>query len=332
MLDQILGMSLKDKASFFRQLATLIESGMTIMSCLDALRTMPNNKVRKIITRITPMMQEGMPLSEALATFPEFFDAMTIMMIRAGEVGGQLEVRLKNIAAYMERLSALQQKTVSKLIYPLVLLHMGIFIPPLVLLITKGICAYLSATLLPLMMMYAVVIGFFVLYKIIGSVQELKETIDAVFLYFPVIGSFFRAKAIYRFVLVLADLTDAGISLDTAIDTAGKACGNAMAGKILKTTIPFIQSGQSIASSFGRTGLFPPMTIHMIQTGEEAGSLPAMLSKTAEILGMNLEEVQNRVFTIVPVIFYLIIAAYVGFTIIKTFAGIYAPLMDMYPK
>lgn len=332
MLERIFGMSLKDKATFFRQLATLIESGMTLMGCLEALAAMPNDKVRRIIKRITPMIQEGRSLSESLATFPEYFDDMTLMMIRAGEVGGQLEIRLNNIANYMERLYNLQQKTISKFVYPVILIHCGIFIPPLVLLITQGPMAYFKATLIPLFLMYAVVIGSVVGYRTFATIPGMKEMMDSIFLYFPILGIFFRVRSVYRFILVLADLTDAGLNLDLAIKTAAFACGNAAAAQRFLKAIPAIEAGRPLSYALRVTGLFPEMTLQMIHTGEEAGSLPKMLGKSAEILGQNLEETQNRVFAIIPIVFYLAIAAYVGYTVIKTFVGIYAPLMELYPK
>ncbi|MCD4782601.1 MAG: type II secretion system F family protein [Candidatus Eremiobacteraeota bacterium] len=326
------GMSLRDKANFFRQLATLIESGMPFMGCLEALAKSPSAKVRKVVNSITPLVRDGQSLSDALAQFPGYFDTMVIMMVKAGEVGGQLEVRLKNIAAYLERMYNLQQQTLSKLIYPIVLIHAGIFIPPLVLIFTECIGAYLKATLIPLAILYATVFSLVFLYRTISSIPGIREGVDAVFLYFPILGGFFRARSVYRFMLVLADLSEAGIDLDLSVKTAAGACGNAMARSKFLTIAPCIQGGQPFTACLKRTGMFPDMCLQMIHSGEQSGNLPFMLGKSAELLGQDLERTTNIVFTILPVVLYLVIAGYMGYRIITTFAKIYAPLNDLFPK
>jgi len=326
------GMSLKDKANFFRQMATLIESGMPFMGCLEALSKSPSAKVRRVVNSITPLIREGSSLSGALEKFPNYFDKMVIMMVRAGEVGGQLEVRLKNIADYLERMYNLRQQTLTKLIYPAVLVHAGIFIPPLVLIFTESIVAYLKATLIPLVILYAAVFLLIFLYKLISTIPGIREGVDAVFLYFPILGGFFRARAVYRFMLVLADLADAGVDLDLAVKTAAGACGNAMARSKFITVAPCILDGKPFTFCLRRTGMFNDMCLQMIHSGEQSGNLPYMLGKSAELLGQDLERTTNIVFTILPVVLYLVIAGYMGYRIITTFAKIYAPLNDLFPK
>lgn len=326
------GMSLRDKAVFFRQLATLIESGMPFMGCLEALSKSPSVKVRKVVNSITPLIRKGSSLSDALSQFPGYFDKMVIMMIKAGEVGGQLEVRLKNIAAYLERMYSLQQQTITKLIYPAVLIHAGIFIPPLVLIFTECVGAYLKATLIPLFILYATVFLLIFLYRVVSTVPGIREGVDAFFLYFPILGGFFRSRSVYRFMLVLADLSEAGVDLDMSVKTAADACGNAMARSKFLAIAPCIQDGKPFTDCLKRTGMFPDMCLQMIHSGEQSGNLPYMLGKSAELLGQDLERTTNIVFTILPVVLYLVIAGYMGYRIITTFSKIYAPLNDIFPK
>lgn len=333
MLDSIFGMTLRTKANFFRQLATMIDSGMPILGCLEALGKTPNPTVQEIIRRLIPLVQEGTSLSDAFSRMPRHFDEMTIMMIRAGEVGGHLEDRLLHIADYLERMHNQQQHLISKLIYPIILIHAGIFIPTLpVLFLGGGIIGYLQRTLIPLLFMYAVVIGFYFLYRSLGSMPGFREGIDGFFAYFPFIGNFFRSRAVYRFVLVLGELTDAGVDMDSAIKTAADACGNAAIRARLYAAADGIMAGQTLGQCLAGTGIFPASVLHMIQTGEQSGSLPGMLRKTAELLEIELNEAMNRTFTILPVLFYFMIAIYVGYTLITTFAKIYAPLNDLFPK
>lgn len=329
MLDSIFGLSLKDKAAFFRQLATLIDSGMPFMGCLEALATSPNAKIRRIVTMITPMIQQGNSLSSSLSQFPEYFSEMTLMMIRAGEVGGQLEVRLKNIADYQERMYKLQQQLISKSIYPLVIVHAGIFIPTFPILILKGLVPYLMAVIIPLTVLYGGTIGLFVGYRAVKTIPGLREFVDNILINFPFIGGFFRASAVFRFTRVAADLFDAGVDIEQSITTAGSACGNAAAKERFHAIVPHIQRGSTITEALRLTKLFPEMVLQLIHTGEQAGSLSQMMEKAAEMLGQQLDEAINRLFAILPIFLFLCVAIYAGYQIITTFTKIYAPLFEM---
>lgn len=333
MLDQIFGLGLKSKANFFRQLAALIDSGMPMMACLEALSKFPSGAVREIISTITPMIRDGSSLSHAFSKFPQHFDEMTLMMIKAGEVGGQLEVRLQYLASYMERMAALQQRTVSKLIYPLVILHAAFFIPNLPILFTGGgIGEYLRAALIPMLLTYAVVLGGFFIYKILFAMPVFIEMIDGFLLYFPLICGYFKARSVYRFVLILGELTDAGIDLDTAVKTAADTCGNRAANRIFQSVRSMLQRGSTLSEALQNCKIFPHSTLQMIHTGEQSGSLSHMLKKTSEMLENDLQAVIDRVFTIIPVLLYFLIAGYVAYTIISNVMKIYAPLMDIFPQ
>ena len=329
MLDSIFGLSLKDKAAFFRQLATLIDSGMPFMGCLDALSSSPNGKIRNVVQMITPMIQQGNSLSYALSQFPQYFSEMTIMMIKAGEIGGHLETRLKNIADYQERMYNLQQQLISKSLYPIVIIHAGIFIPTAPILILKGLIPYLMATLIPLAILYGGVISIFVGYRSIKLIPGLRELVDTILINFPFIGGFFRASAVFRFTRVASDLFDAGVDMEQTIKTAGNACGNTAAAAKFYAIVPHIQRGSTLTEALRLTKLFPEMVLQLVHTGEQAGSLSQMLEKAAEMLGQQLNEAINRLFAILPVFLFLCVAVYAGYMIITTFTKIYAPLMEL---
>lgn len=329
MLDSIIGLGLRDKAGFFRQLATLIDSGMPFLGCLEALKTSPSPKIRRVVELVTPMIQQGNSLSSSLSQFPEYFDEMTLMMIKAGEIGGHLEIRLRNIADYMEQMYKLQQQLISKLIYPIVIIHAGIFIPTAPILILNGIQAYLMATLIPLFTLYATVFGVYFGYRFSQMIPGLREMIDSILMGIPFVGGFVKANAVFRFARVAADLFDAGIDMEQSVTTAGNACGNSAAKAKFYAIVPLIHGGMTLTEALRATNLFPEMVLQLIHTGEQAGSLSHMLEKASELLGQQLEETTKRVFTIVPVLMFFAVAIYAGYVIVTTFAKIYAPLMEI---
>lgn len=322
------GLSLSAKAVFFRQLSSLIESGVPIMGAMEALGKMPNPAIKKVVRIISPMVREGKPLSEALGKFPQYFEEVTIQLVKAGEVGGTLDIRLNDIADYLERINTLRQQFISRMIYPLILVHAGIFIPPIFILVLKGLGAYLKATLVPLTVIYALVIGIYMLYKMTRKVPGLRESMDAIFLYIPFIGRFFKDSATYRFLLIMGDMSEAGVNIDVAVEAAANACGNTAAKTIFLNACKKLSSGYPLSSCLEKTRLVPEMTLQLIRTGEESGNLPKMMKKASQLMGQNLKEVTNRIFAVLPVLFYLMIACYVGYVIISTFVKIYKPIFD----
>lgn len=323
------GLDLKDKATFFRQFATLIQSGVPVVGCLDVLSGSSSGKIREIIAGIRPMIVGGKSFADALSTFPNYFEPHILQLIRAGETSGKLEVNLNNIAAYLERTYEMRQQLISKMIYPLLLIHAGFLIPPISVLILKGGAAYFKVAILPLMGLYVIVFCFYFLYSYMLTISGAREAADALFLYIPLLGSFLRAQAVYRYLTVLSDMTEAGVGLDLALQLSADACGNYAVGAVFNAIRMHVVEGRSLSEMLARTRLIPTPALHLIRTGEQSGNLPFMLGKAAEMLGMEVNETLKRVFTVIPVIFYLGTAAYMGYIIITSFMIIYRPIFDI---
>lgn len=223
----LLGLSLKTQAIFFRQMATMINAGLTAGRMVVALESQSSDKLLvKTLREIEPKLSAGYSLSDALSQYPDIFSEFTINMIRAGEAGGMLDVRLKDLADYLEKTYNYRMKVISKLVYPAILFHAGIFLPPLFLFFTQGMGAYIKATFGIIIPVYALVAGVYVVTKILSGSSEVLLTIDTILLGLPGIGGFIKKLAITKFLRAFADLYEAGISLSDALSTSAKTCGN----------------------------------------------------------------------------------------------------------
>ena len=328
MFAKIFGMGLGTKSNLFRQLASLIESGMPMMGVVEAMSRMRGSAVRRVVEGLRPVVARGGTLSEGLEQFPEYFDPYIIKLVRAGEVGGSLEVHLNALADYLERSYDQMMEFVTRMVYPIVIFHAAIFIPPLFVLVLAGPKAYLAATLIPLFTIYGAVFLSYVMYRLLSLIPGFNELVDTVLIVIPFVGSYFKARSAFRFMMVLGQLAEAGVGMEVGIATAADACGNRNAAGRFKMMLTSVRSGLSFTEAARRTGLIPATSLEMIHTGEEAGKLPYMLYKAGELLDKNLQQVARRIFIILPVFFYLIVAGYVGYLVVSFFMKLYAPVIN----
>ncbi len=329
MLHMLFGMGVGTKANFFRQLASLIESGMPMMGVIEALGRMRNSSVRRVVAGVAPVISRGGSLSEGLEQFPEYFDPYIIKLVRAGEVGGSLEVHLNALADYLERCYDQMMEFITRMVYPVVVFHGAIFIPPLFVLVMSGPLAYLSATLIPLFTIYGIIFLGWAVLRLLGHIPGFNEMVDSILIMIPFVGRYFKSRSAYRFMMVLGQLIEAGVGMETGIITAADACGNRSAAERFRGMLRDIRGGSSFTDGARRTGLIPETSLEMIHTGEVAGKLPFMLSKAGEMLDRNIREITKRILIVLPVLFYLLVAAYVGFIIISFFMQLYGPVMNI---
>ncbi|MCL5772890.1 MAG: type II secretion system F family protein [Firmicutes bacterium] len=329
----LLGISLKTQAVFFRQMATMINAGLTANRMVVALESQSSDKLLvNILREIEPKLSAGYSLSDALSLYPDIFSEFTINMIRAGEVGGMLEVRLKDLADYLEKTYKYRMKVISKLVYPAILFHAGIFLPPLFLLFTQGMGAYIKATLGIIIPVYALAAGVYVAIKILSGSSGVLLTIDTILLGVPILGGFIKKLAITKFIRAFADLYEAGISLSDALSSSAKACGNLyMANKFLSLTRT-VGTAATLTQAMRGLRLFPEMVLQMMETGEESGNVSSMLKKVNEYMETELEESSNRFLTVLPVIMLFIMGIYTGVIMFNFFKNLYSPLNELFPK
>ncbi|MEK7849920.1 MAG: type II secretion system F family protein [Candidatus Omnitrophota bacterium] len=283
-------------------MATMVDSGITLVQSLHILSEQAENKILSSVTlKIKEDIESGSSLHEALERHPKIFSNLYINMVKAGETSGLLDEILDRLASYLEKSSALQRKVKSSLVYPAVVISMAILIT-MVLLIKvvptfKGIFDSLGGTLpMPTQILIGIsdVLRKFFLFIVIAfaalvflfkkyiNTPKGRFQFDYNILRAPVFGPLFRKVVVAKFSRTLATLVKSGVPILNALEIVGKTAGNMVVEKAVTDARASIREGEPISEPLLRSGAFPPMVIRMISVGEQTGKLEKMLNKIAD--------------------------------------------------
>lgn len=343
------GASVKQKELmvFTRQLATLIDAGLPLLQSLNVLmKQEPNPNLRATIAAIAESVQGGSTFSEALSAYPKMFNKLFVNMVKAGEIGGVLEVVLKRLAEYQEKANKLRSKVISAMVYPCIILiiAVGILIFLMVAVVPQfkkmfeGQKMELPAisefvfnfsenclhrtipgipdAVLALIVLAAGIIGLSFWKKTPGGAR----TMDKFLLKVPKLGQLNKVSAVARFSRTFGTLVSSGVPILQALMITRDTAGNIIVSDAVNKIHDSVREGESIVTPMSAAAnIFPPMMISMVDVGEETGQLPDMLMKVAEVYD---EEVDNSVTALTAVlepIMIVFLAVVVGSIVMAMF-------------
>ncbi len=299
---------------FTRQLATLIDSGLPLLRALTVLEKQEHDKVLKpTIAGLSDAVQSGNTFSEGLAQHPKIFNDLFVNMVRAGELGGVLELVLSRLAEFQEKAQKIKNKVVAAMVYPIIVMVLAIAIMCFLLVFIVPKFEQIFKDMLgdkPLPMItrfiigvsnavkdhWGIIIGVVVLlvvgFKLLGRTPGGRSAMDAFKLRAPLFGDLIRKTSISRFSRTLGTLVTSGVPILQALNITRETAGNKVIGDAISKVHDSVKEGESIVQPLEASGAFPPMVISMIDVGEETGQLPEMLLKIAEVYD---DEVDNSV-------------------------------------
>ena len=336
---------LDDLVVFSRQLATMVDAGIPIVGSLDILgEQIENRKFGDIILNVRKDVEAGLSLSEALAKHKDAFSSLFVNMVKAGETSGTLDEILDRLATYLEKVSSLQKKITSALIYPFVVslmavgitLFLLIYIIPIFKNIFSGFGAELPTPTLVLIfisdflkayfLFIAIFFGIcaFLLARYIKS-NKGRMVFDSLLLRLPIFGILFRKVAISKFTRTLSTLIKSGVPILAALEIVGKTSGNRVVEAAVENVKNNVREGENIAEPLARSKIFPPMVVRMVAVGEQAGELEKMLSKIADFYD---EQVDAAVGGLTSMIEPLIIA-FLGLVIGSIVVCMFLPIFKI---
>lgn len=302
----------KDIAQFTRQLGTLLAAGLPVLQCLDLLaRSHPNERMMRMINEIRVAVQNGASLSQAMRQHPKCFDPMYCALVESGEAGGVLEGMLRRLAHFQERRESLLGQLRSAMIYPLVIVFVGLLVMAILLIFVipsfkeafRGAGAELPAFTLTVLAAsdFLVANWFFPLAGSFAAVQgliiwrrrsaKMRLWMDRLLLRVPVFGPLVEKATIARWTRTLSTLLAAGVPLAEALRFTGQASGNAVFGKANEAIEAEVRTGVGLTTAMRGAGVFTPMALQITSIGEEAGSLDDMLGKVSDIYEAEVEEI-----------------------------------------
>ncbi|HXE72721.1 MAG TPA: type II secretion system F family protein [Candidatus Nitrosotenuis sp.] len=324
----VFGLGLQKRALFFRQMASLMEAGVSLGK---AVRTAGPHSLGGLTETVAREVDAGIRLSQALGRYPHLFTPYEINMVAAGETGGALDRRLGDLAASLEQNFSLQQMLLSRLLYPMLVLHAAIFIPTLPILVLQGPAPYLLSVGMVLVPAYGLVLGSWLLYRLASASSGIRLAIDQFLLMVPILGRALRTLAGARFLAGLGQLYEAGLPAARAVELAASACGNSALAARLAGTAARVQEGLPLTQALAPTGLLPPMAMQMMSAGEESGSISTILQKTARYMHQEVEHTTQRVMTVLPVVLLLIVGFIVGVVALRALAPVLSIYREVIP-
>lgn len=295
-------LSTADLALLTRQLATLLKAGTPLEETLSAIgRQSHKSSVTRVIMGVRSKVVEGHTLADSLAQFPGVFPKLYRATVSAGEHAGHLDAILDRLADYTENHQAMQQKITTALIYPvlLTLIAIGVvagllgYVVPQVVsvfenmgqelpVLTRGMIALsdfvTSSGPYVLVLLIALVVLFYRLYKRDGF----RRRVDHLLLRLPLFGNLIRGKNSASFSRTLSILAGSGVPILSALQNSAETIGNLPMREAIEETAERVREGGSISASLQRSALFPPMTVHLIASGESSGNMEEMLERAAE--------------------------------------------------
>jgi type IV pilus assembly protein PilC len=299
---------------FTRQLATLIDSGLPLLRSLTVLAKQERDTVLKnTIDKLADGVQGGSTFSDTLAQHPRIFNDLYVNMVKAGELGGVLELVLGRLAEFQEKAQKIKNKVVAAMVYPIIVMTMAITIMGFLLVfivpkfqaifhdmlgdkplpvITQFIIGLSSALKDHGLVIVGIIVAAIAGYKLIARTRGGKSALDRVKLRVPLFGDVLRKTAISRFSRTLGTLVTSGVPILQALNITRETAGNAVVAKAISHVHDSVKEGESIVQPLEASRVFPPMVISMIDVGEETGQLPEMLLKIADVYD---DEVDNAV-------------------------------------
>ena len=294
--------SAADLALLTRQIATLVRSALPLDEALQAVAQQTDkSRIRNILLAIRARVMEGHTLAYGLGEFPHVFPEIFRATVAAGEQTGHLDAVLERLAEYAEKRQALQQKLSVAMIYPIVLVLMafGIITAMLVYVVPRvvGVFDNVGAELPTLTKVLIASSDFLTsnwLWLLTGIAAiafgvhrwlqrpEAKRRFHRVLLRLPMIGRLTRGMNTARFARTLAILAGSGVPVLEALRISGEVVNNIPMREAVDEATLRIREGTGIAKALGARKLFPPMTVHLISSGESSGQLETMLERAAD--------------------------------------------------
>jgi len=333
----------QDLALMTRQLSTLVGAGLPLVECLSALiEQIDNARVKRTLSQVREQVVEGRAFAEALRDHPRVFSDLYVNMVRAGEASGALDVVLLRLAEYTESAAQLRSKVKTAMTYPILMASAGgtimIFLLAFVVPKVTRIFAETKAAL-PLMTVILLALSNFLaqywwvlVCGVIAAVIAVRVSVrtpagrlryDGYVLRFPYFGKLVKKVALARFSRTLSTLLSSGIPLLASLDIVKNVVNNAVLSEAIENARNSIREGQSIAPPLRKSGLFPPLVLHMVAVGEKSGELEEMLSRAADAYDNEVEASVAAMTSILEPVMILVMGAIVLFIVLAILLPIF---------
>ncbi len=337
----------KDLSIFCRQLATMLEAGVSLTYSVGVLaEQIPNKKLKEILPKVNEDIRKGEELSVAMGKFSDDFPKLLISMIEVGENSGTLDSIMNRMAIYYENQTKMNGKIKNAMIYPAVLSVVTVAIVTFILVYLMPMFVEMfqsSEVELPMLTRillgasdflkdYLIVVIIFIVAVVVTIRYYLTKTKDGIYKHsmFKLKNSLFRdlerKTVVSRFARGIATVLGAGLSMNKSLDVVSGVLDNKYAETRLESIKEQVLMGQALSEAMAKESIFPAMLSSMIKIGEESGDLDGILNKTADFYDGELERAIANFTAVLEPVMIVIMGVIVGFLIIS----ILTPMFTMY--
>ncbi|MDD4909984.1 MAG: type II secretion system F family protein [Candidatus Omnitrophica bacterium] len=332
-----------DLVLFARQLATLLNAGVSILKSLEIItRQTESRGLEAVVARVISDMEGGLSLHESLGKHKRVFSELWVNLIETGEASGNLGAVLERLAGYLEQKASLKSKIISAMIYPAILFvtacgAIAIFmlkIIPTFAEIFSGFNMELPALTKMLMDMTelmkkglfpAAIVAFallFILRQYINTPVG-RRKFDIFMLRVPIVGNVVKIIALERFASTMSTLVQSGVPILYSLEITERSIGNKVLEETLRVVKESVRGGKSLSGPLEASGLFPPMVVQMVAVGEEIGELPQMFKRISDYYAEVIETLITRLTAAFEPIMLIFMAFIIGTMVVAMFLPIF---------
>jgi type IV pilus assembly protein PilC len=335
--------SLADLVVFTRQLATMVDAGITIVQSLQALGEQATNKImRDTVHDVTTRVESGDSLSDALMKHPKAFSKLYVSMVAAGEKGGLLAEILGRLATYLENTERIRKKVKTALMYPTTVVVVAVLITIFLLVRVvptfKDIYSSFNAKLpAPTLFMIGLsqIVQKYLIFLIMGGAGLVwawlhfiktptgRAMWDDRRIKLPVFGPIAHKICLARFTRTLASLVRSGVPILEVLQTVSQTVGNVTMEKAIKAASADIERGEGISNALGKHPVFPTMIIRMMRAGEQTGNIDNMLERISNFLDEEIESVLSGLMSLIEPLIIVVLGVIIGGMVICMYLPIF---------
>src|SRR6266436_3489641 len=337
--------------TFTRQLATLVDAGLPLLRGLRVLeRQEKNATLKSVLNDLAQAIEGGSTFSEGLAQHPKVFNRLFVNMVKAGELGGVLEVVLARLSEFMEKAQKIKGKVIAAMFYPCAVLVVATCI--LIILMVTVVPSFkavfegmMEGRSLPaftrlvlgisgmikdnILVTLGILVAFLVVFNLFIRTKFGRHVWDKFKLKVPVVGPVVSKVAISRFTRTLGTLISSGVPILQALTIVKETAGNVIVSNAVNSVHESVKEGETITAPLEASGIFPPMVISMVDVGEQTGALPEMLLKIADNYDEEVDNAVAAMTSLLEPIMIVFLAVIVGSIVIAMFLPLISMISNM---
>lgn len=328
---------------FTRQLATMFSAGLTLERSIQGLASEEKHpKLKKVLLSVADNIRKGLNLSDALARHPGVFNSLYIALSKAGEVSGNLQEILDQLATYLENLDDTRRKVKSAMTYPVFMVFflaammvvMFIYIIPMFSDVYSKLGADLPYATQVLVQASEWLshnfarITFFIIVAVmvvwfISKTRRGGYALDTVKLKTPVFGELLNNSVLNKYAKTFGILLGAGVPVLESMSLLTKIVDNRVYETAIQESSDYIRDGFDISTAMRRTEVFPPIMIQLASTGEETGELSSLLDRAADYYYKQVSAMVARMTTLIEPILILLVGVIIAIMVVVTYLPVF---------